>query len=179
MTRGEKLEFEEVVKQRRSIRSYTGEEIGKDEIYELLKIGHAAPSAGNLQARDFIIVNSHETKTRLKKAAYGQKFIEDSSWVIVVCANEERSAKRYGDRGRELYSVQDASAAVENILLAVTDKGLGAVWVGAFDEEWVANILDIPDGVRPVAMIPIGHPDKISKEPPKMDVEELTHEGSW
>ncbi len=173
------MEFEKVVEDRRSIRSYTDEKIGKEEIYDLLNIGHMAPSAGNLQARDFIIVNSHETKTRLKKAGYGQKFIEDAEWVIVVCANEERSAKKYGDRGRQLYSVQDASAAVENILLAVTDKDLGAVWVGAFDEEWVSNILDIPDGVRPVAMIPIGHPDKISKEPPKMDVKELTHEESW
>lgn len=173
------MEFEEVVKERRSVRQFTTEEVDKEVIYDILELGHKAPSAGNLQARDFILINSPTTKKKLKKAAYGQEFVKECPWVIVVCANKERSAKRYGDRGRSLYSIQDASAAVENILLAVTDRGLGAVWVGAFDEGGVSNILDIPDEVRPVALIPIGHPKSKPNVPKKMDVEKITHEGKW
>ncbi|MEF8875056.1 MAG: nitroreductase family protein [Candidatus Thermoplasmatota archaeon] len=173
------MEFKEVVEKRRSVRSFTGEEIPKEEILEIIEIGHMAPSAGNRQARDFIVVKDEKEKGRLVENAYGQSFIEEAPWVVVVCANKERSAERYGKRGRELYSIQDASAAVQNMLLAVVDKGYAAVWIGAFDEEKTANQLDIPGGVRPVALIPIGVPAESPKEPPKMDIEELVHRGSW
>ncbi|MFP4001774.1 MAG: nitroreductase family protein, partial [Thermoplasmata archaeon] len=96
-----------------------------------------------------------------------------------VCANKERSGERYGERGRNLYSIQDATAAVENMLLAVEDKGYGAVWVGAFEEEKVSEQLGIPKDVRPVTILPIGHPKNIPDKPNKMSAEELTHRGHW
>lgn len=173
------MEFREATKKRRSVRSFREEDIPEKEILNMIEIGHMAPSAGNRQARDFIIVGEEEEKERLVENAYGQSFIAEASWVVVVCANEERSAERYGKRGRELYSIQDATAAVQNMLLAVVDKGYAAVWIGAFDEKKVAEQLEIPKGVRPVAMIPIGVPAKDPKEPPKMDIEELIHRGGW
>jgi len=173
------MDFMKVVESRRSVRSFENKEIPEDEIEEIIEIGHMAPSAGNRQARDFIIIKDEEEKDRLVENAYGQSFIAEASWIVVVCANKERSAERYGDRGRELYSVQDATAAVENMLLAVVDKGYGAVWIGAFDEEKVVDQLDIPEGVRPVAMIPIGYPSNVPEEPDKMNADELTHRGRW
>ncbi len=173
------MEFKEVAQRRRSVRSYTGEKIPKEDIKEIIRIGHMAPSAGNRQARDFIIVQDEEEKEKLVENAYGQSFIGDAPWVIVICANKERSAERYGERGRELYSIQDATAAVENMLLAVVDMGYSSCWIGAFDESKVADQLNIPEGVRPVALLTIAHSAQKPKEPEKINAEELTHYGRW
>lgn len=173
------MEFRKVAEKRRSIRSFTDEDIPEDDIKEIIKTGHMAPSAGNLQARDFIIVSDEKEREKLSENAYGQKFVRKAPWDIVVCANKKRSGKKYGERGEGLYSIQDATAAVENMLLAVVDKGYGAVWVGAFDEEKVSSQLGIPDHVRPVAIIPIGHPAKEPGKPNKMSAEELTHRDGW
>jgi len=173
------MEFQEVVKKRRSIRKFKDKSIPEKEIKEIIEIGHMAPSAGNLQARDFIVVGDEKEKNKLSENAYGQKFIAEAPWVIVVCANKERSETRYGDRGRYLYSIQDATASVQNMLLAIVDKGYASVWVGAFDEEKVSDQLNIPEGVRPVAIIPIGYPAKSPKKPSKMNYEEITHYKRW
>lgn len=173
------MEFKEAAEKRRSVRSFRSKKIPEEDILEILEIGHKAPSAGNRQARDFILIRDEEEKERLVKNAYGQSFIAEAPWVVVICANKDRSGERYGKRGRKLYSIQDATAAVENMLLAVVDKGYGAVWIGAFDEKKVEEQLGIPDGVRPIALLPIGVPENIPEEPPKMDIEEILHREGW
>ncbi len=173
------MKFKEVAKKRRSVRSFKQKNIPKKEIEEIIEIGHMAPSAGNRQARDFILISDEEQKQKLVNNAYNQSFIAEAPWVVVVCANKKRSEERYGERGKDLYSIQDASAAVENMLLAVVDKGYGSVWVGAFEEEKVSDQLGIPDGVRPITIMPIGYPDEDPDAPSKMESEELIHEGDW
>ncbi|MFO8110848.1 MAG: nitroreductase family protein [Thermoplasmata archaeon] len=173
------MDFNEVVKRRRSVRKFTREDVTRKKVEKIVDIGHAAPSAGNLQARDFILVRKQETKEKLVECAYGQSFIADAPWVVVVCANKKRSAEKYGKRGRELYAIQDATAAVENILLAVTNEGLASVWVGAFEDGCVSSVLNIPEKVRPIALLPIGHPGAESAEPSKIRTEDLIHEEEW
>ncbi len=173
------MEFKKVVEKRRSVRSYTEDDIPKEDIEEIIRIGHSAPSAGNRQARDFIIVKDEKEKEKLVENAYGQSFIGEAPWAIVICANKERSSERYGERGRELYSIQDATAAIENMLLAAVDMGYSSCWIGAFDEAKVAEQFNIPEGVRPIALLPIGHAAQEPRKPEKMDAEELTHHGRW
>ncbi len=173
------MDFEEIVEKRRSIRKFAPKDVHIEMIKKIIDIGHMAPSAGNLQARDFILIRKNNIKEELVQCALGQSFIGEAPWVIVVCANKARSAKKYGERGRELYSVQDATAAVENMLLAITGQGLGSVWVGAFDESKVSELLSIPEGVRPVAILPIGYPDSKPSKPRKIETEELIHEEGW
>ena len=83
--------------------------------------------------------------TELAAAAYGQAFVAQAPLAIVVCADAEQSAGRYGQRGRELYCLQDTAAAIEHILLAAVALGLGGCWVGAFDEDQAASALDLPE----------------------------------
>lgn len=116
-----------------------------------------APSAGNIQPWEFIVVRKPEVKRELSEAAGDQKFIEKAPVVIVVCANAVRSSKRYGSRGTDLYCIQDTAAATQNMMLAAHALGLASCWVGAFDEEEARKVLNIPVGVRPVAIVPIGH----------------------
>jgi len=109
----------EAIKGRRSIRAYKPDPIPEELLNKILEAAQWAPSAGNRQARDFIIVKAPEMKRRLCRAALGQCFIEEAPVDVVVCANEERSASRYGERGRRLYCLLDAAASVQNILPAV------------------------------------------------------------
>ena len=161
-----------------SIRRFKSDPVPDDVIKLILKAGNSAPSAGNLQARDFIVVKDENTKLKLAKAALRQMFIAEAPVVIVVCANYPRSMRIYGERGK-LYAEQDATAAIENILLAVHMLGLGAVWVGAFDETEVSNILEIPSHARPMAIIPIGYPAEKPERRPRYPIEYLTHWERW
>jgi nitroreductase len=148
----------EAITRRRSIRAFKSQDVPKDIVKKLLEAGRWAPSAGNIQPWEFIVVRKPGVKRRLVEAALGQAFIEEASLVIVVCANEDRSAEGYGVRGRSLYCIQDTSAAVQNILLAAYSLGLGTCWIGAFNEDEAREVLRIPAGIRPVVIIPVGYP---------------------
>ncbi len=143
---------------RQSVRRFTSAEVSASTVHKILETAIRAPSAGNRQPWHFVVVRKAEVKQALARAAYRQDFVAAAPVVIVVCADPERSAMRYGDRGRELYCLQDTAAATEHILLAVTALGLGCCWVGAFDEKAAARALPLPGHLRPVAIVPIGQP---------------------
>lgn len=168
----------EAIKDRRSIRKFKDRAVGKEIIEELLNAAQTAPSAGNLQARDFVVVFNKVTKQKLTKAALGQSFIEQAPVAIVVIANTERSSRVYKSRG-ELYAVQDATASVQNLLLAAHSKGLATCWVGAFDESAVGEILGLPKKTRPIAIIPVGYADEAPAAPPRMGLEKVVHWETW
>jgi nitroreductase len=157
----------EAIKTRRSIRSFADKPVPKELVEEIIEMGRAAPSAGNRQARDFFVVTDMDTKVRIVEAALGQDFIAQAPFVIVVCANEERIVNPYRERGIELYCIQDASAAVQNMLLALHARGLACCWIGAFNERAVSGIISLPSHLRPVAILPIGYPAEGGREPPK------------
>ena len=148
----------EAIKGRRSIRAFKSEDVPPEIVEKLIDAARWAPSAGNIQPWEFIIVRNPEIKRNLAKAALNQSFVEEAPVVIVVCADEVRSSQGYGVRGKTLYCIQDTAAATQNIHLAAYSLGLGTCWVGAFNEEEARKILEIPEGVRPVAIIPVGYP---------------------
>jgi nitroreductase len=165
----------ETIKGRRSIRAYRDIEVPQEIVEKLIEAARWAPSAGNIQPWEFIIVRNPETKRRLAEAALGQSFIEEAPVVIVVCADEERSARGYGTRGRTLYCIQDTAAAIQNIHLAACALGLGTCWVGAFKEDEAREILNIPGGVRPVAIIPVGYPAESPSPRSRRPLKEIIH----
>ncbi len=172
------MECIETIKGRRSVRRFKAKPVGKEMIEELLDAARMAPSAGNLQARDFIVISNKITKQKLKEAALGQSFIEQAPIVIVAVANIERSSRVYKTRG-ELYAIQDATASVENILLSACSMGLAACWVGAFDENAVSELLSIPHKTKPIAIIPVGYADEEPVAPPRMGLDKVVHWETW
>jgi len=172
------MEVVEAIKTRRSVRSFQKKDVEDKVIREIIELGNLAPSAGNLQPRDFIVVKEKEVKESLAQAALNQRFIAEAPVVIVVCANVKRSYP-YGRRGVDLYCIQDSAAAIENMLLAIVDKGLSCCWVGAFDENAVSKILNLPDHVRPVALLPIGSSDVKNRPTSRIDINELIHYEKW
>ena len=147
-----------LIRRRFSCRRYGPGPVRRETLEALIEAATWAPSGGNLQPWRFVVVLSAGLRRALAGAAYGQSFVAAAPAVFVVCAVPEESARHYGPRGRDLYCIQDTAAATENLLLAATDLGLGACWVGAFDERAVAQGLDLPDGWRPVALVAVGSP---------------------
>jgi nitroreductase len=162
-----------VIKGRRSVRDFLTKEIPEELINELVEALIWAPSAGNLQARRFIFVKNPEIKKKLARAALGQSFIAEAPLVLVGCADLERIARRYGSRGMNLYVIQDVSASIMQLMLFAHEKGLGTVWVGAFDEKAVSDILHLPSHLRPVAIVPVGYPARIPPPPPRRPLKDL------
>ncbi len=169
------LDLFEAIRIRRSTRAFSDEEVPETEVEKLLDAARLAPSAGNIQPWEFVVVREAETKRRLAEAALDQYFIAEAPVVIVVCADEDRSARGYGSRGVNLYCIQDTAAAIENILLAACALGLGACWVGAFRELEVRRILNVPLGVRPVAIIPVGRPAERPRVRHERPLREMIH----
>jgi len=172
------MDLKDTIQQRYSVRSFSDKKIPLDLVHEMIKFANLAPSAGNLQAREFIIVDDIEIKKRLSYAALNQEFIVEAPVNIVVCANLNRISP-YGIRGIDLYCIQDSAAAVEHILLLAVDNGLGTCWVGAFDEVEVSKILNLPSYVRPVAIITIGYPRGKADLTSRINTKALTHYNGW
>ena len=169
------LEFFEVLKLRRSTRAFMDERVSEEDIVKLLEAARLAPSAGNIQPWSFVVVRDIDTKKRLAEAALNQFFINEAPVVIVVCADPDRSKQRYGSRGVNLFCIQDTAAAIQNLLLAVVDLGLGACWVVAFQEDMVKATLWIPENLRPVAIVPVGRPAEKPNLPFRRPLEEIVH----
>jgi nitroreductase len=151
------IDFWEVIKRRKSSRSFDrSKDVSENDIKKLLEAANCAPSAGAIYPTEFKVIRDQEVKNLLAKAAFGQYFIAEAPVVIVVIADIEKSAAKYGKRGRNLYAIQDAAAATENLLLAATALDLGTCWVGAFDEDEVSKILKLEKSQRPLAIIPVG-----------------------
>lgn len=172
------MDIVECIEGRTSIRVFKTDPVDEEVVDEALRLANLAPSAGNLQARDFVVVRALTTKKALMDAAYGQDFVRSAPVVVVCCADLER-IKHYGDRGRALYCLQDVAAAIENMMLYLHSKGLGSVWVGAFDERKAAETLGLPEHVRPVAIVPIGFPAEKGVRRGRAQQSQIVHREKW
>lgn len=160
---------------RRSVRSFLDKEVEQEKVEKILNAAINAPSAGNIQPWEFVIVKEKETKEKISEAALGQSFVAEAPVVVVVCADTEKSASRYGERGRDLYCIQDCATATQNLMLAAHALDLGTVWVGAFDENSLKKILNLPENIRPLAIIPVGYPAEKPSGPERTKLEEVVH----
>jgi len=149
---------------RGSVRKFKHDSVPASDVERILEAGFSAPSAGNRQPWRVVVVQNESTRSRLSRAAYDQRFIAEAPVVLVVCAVPAESAARYQERGRTLYVLQDTAALTENVLLAAHIMGYGACWVGAFDEGLVRDAVNVPDEMRPVAILPIGKPARSAPE---------------
>jgi nitroreductase len=169
------LDVFEAIKGRRSVRAFTDKPVSDEDVMTILDAARQAPSAGNLQPWEFIVVRDAEIKKELAKAALDQTHIEEASVVIVVCADKSRSSRIYGSRGSTLYCIQDTAAAIQNLHLAAYALGLSTCWVGAFNEAEARKLLNTPLNVRPVAIIPVGYPAEKPKQRQRRQLTEIVH----
>jgi len=142
----------QLILSRRSIRKYSDEPVAASDVQVLLEAAMAAPSAADIKPWHFVVITDRQKLDKLADAHPYGKMLFRAPLCISVCGDTTMSAD---------YWVQDCSAATENLLLAATALGLGAVWLGVHpDSERVAavrRILDIPESVIPLNLVSIGH----------------------
>ncbi len=169
------MDFFETVKERHSIRAYKAQAVETEKLQQIFQAINRAPSAGNLQAYEVYQIDDADRKSALASAAYDQEFLTQAPLVLVFCAHAARSEVRYAERGTDLYCVQDATIACTFAMLAATALELSTVWVGAFDEDAVREIIGAPQAHRPVAMLPVGYPAAGPRNRPRRSLDELIH----
>ena len=169
----------EAIKTRRSIRRFLEKPVPRDLIFEVVDAGRLAPSAGNLQNWKFIAVFDEARKKEIAEACMGQYWMEKATVHIVIVSEPTIAKRYYGVRGERLYSTQNCAAAAENMLIAANALGLGACWVGAFDEDRVKNATSTPPEYRPQVIVVLGYADEQPKMPSKHPIEIVSWVNKW
>lgn len=167
------------IKTRRSIRKFLSKDVEWDKVGEIVEAGKSAPSSGNIQNWKFIIVLDPSTRSQVAEVCLQQHWMAKAPVQIIICAETEKAKRFYGIRGERLYSVQNCAAAVQNMLIAAHALGLGACWVGAFDEDKLQSILGIPEFARPQAVIPVGYADGFPDAPMQYSLENVVFLEGW
>ncbi|MEJ2687020.1 MAG: nitroreductase family protein [Gammaproteobacteria bacterium] len=155
-------DFFETVRRRHSIRRYQPDmPVETEKLHAVLEMASAAPSAGDLQAYHIVAVQDQMLRDGLRAAAENQEFISEAPVCLVFCADPQRSARKFGERGETLYAVQDATIAAAYAQLAVVAAGMGSTWVGYFDEGRVRELLKLAPDLTPVALLSLGYPAEL------------------
>ncbi|MFQ6053595.1 MAG: nitroreductase family protein [Candidatus Bathyarchaeia archaeon] len=166
------MEFLELVRKRRSIRRYKSDPVPQWKLEYILEAARLAPSWGNRQCWRFIVVADEERR----RAVTTREWQAEAPLVIVGCAYPSLSGSRFGQQ----YYMLDMGIAMEHMVLAAAEKGLGTCWIGGqFDEEAVKRVLGIPEDVRVVALTPLGYPAETPRPKGRKKTEEIVSYERW
>lgn len=171
------MHFNQLLRERYSVREYKQQKVSKALLMEILEAGHMAPSAVNKQPWKFIIVSEDDNLSRLKEA-YGREWFQNISQAIVICGEHSESWKRSFD-GKDHCDI-DVAIAVDHMTIRATELGLGTCWVCNFDPVKVKEVLNLPEGVEPVVVLPFGYP--LENKPPqkkRKPLESIVFEGEY
>lgn len=163
------MDIYEAIEKRRSVRSYKNKEINDAVLNKILEAARLAPSAHNAQEYKLIIVKDGQKKQQLAKAGSYQKFISQAPIIIVGVA---LNPKLDPDSESPFYAI-NLAIAFDHITLVAAAEGLGTCWIGAFNQEEVKKILDIPEKYKVVALMPIGFPDDKPKSKSRKSLKDL------
>ena len=180
------MEFTDVIKARSSVREYSDRPVEADTITAVLECARLAPSWANKQCWRFIVITNKDTIEYIAKSSIINRWLKTAPVLIVACADPVESDSH---NSLEYYTV-DVSIAVDHLILAATDRGLGTCWVAGFNEEKIKELLEIPKRIRIVALTPLGYPaDKkglveqitktLLKAKKRKSLDEIVHYEQW
>lgn len=196
------MKVEEAIKKRYSCRSYSDKPVDKKIILELLELANWAPSASNKQNRQFVVITNQEDRRWLAEMN-NQGHLAEAPVVILVTTRvnpyfkdkedylkglaewEMRASGEINEFEKMMtkWGICDAAAAVENLVLAATERGLATCWLGIMDFEGIKKKINLPMDIEPVCLITLGYPASV---PPsgtsarqRKKIEELVHWGKW
>lgn len=165
----------EAIRSRRSVRNYLGKPLPPELIEELLRAAMSAPSAGNQQPWQFLVINDRRILDSIIGVNPNARMCKEAQAAILVC----------GDIAKEKYPgfwVQDCSAATQNILLAAHELGLGAVWTGIHPiperVDGFRQLFKLPDDIIPLCLVPLGFPTKETTSVDRFQMERV-HHNTW
>jgi len=165
----------EVINKRRSVRSYMDKPVERDKIQRLLEAARLAPSASNRQEWRFVVVTDKKRRAALAEAANNQAFVAQAPVVIAACAEHDGHVMRCG---QACYPI-DVAIAVDHMTLQAVAEGLGTCWIGAFYEDQVKQILDIPEEIRVVQLLTVGYAAGSPNPRARLPLQRIVHWETW
>lgn len=166
-----------VIHGRKSVRHFLDKPVSKEDLTTIMKAGMAAPSGHNTQPWQFIAIEDRETMKTLRQELEWATGLDQSPAAIVVCGDMSKVDKRNPE-----FWITDTSAATQNILLAIEGMGLGGVWCtlypGKERMEYAREVLDLPEHIMPLCIIPLGYPTGVEQAKDKFKSENI-HWEKW
>jgi nitroreductase len=171
------MDLDKTIKKRHSVRKFKSKKPDWRMIIEAIDLAKNSPYAGNIPTIKFLLIDDKDKIDKISKACQ-QSFIKQVKYIVVICNDKENLIKSYEDRG-EKYGKQQAGAVIQNLLLKITDLGLATCWVGAFSDNQIKKILDIPKNIDVEALLPIGYEMGKSEPKSKPDLDNILFFNTW
>ncbi|OQX95250.1 nitroreductase [candidate division KSB1 bacterium 4572_119] len=169
------MSFSELIKKRYSVRAYKSQPVEDEKLRQVLEAANLAPTAANRQPFQIIVVKTKGREEELKQI-YPRDWFSQAPMVICVCALPDQAWSR---RDGKNYADVDATIAMDHLILAAAELGLGTCWIAAFDPDATRKILQLPEDVEPVAFTPLGYPDDSLGKKKRKDLSELVRYEKW
>ncbi|MEM4675914.1 MAG: nitroreductase family protein, partial [Nitrososphaerota archaeon] len=163
------------IKGRRSIRKYAPTPVARELIEKVVDAGRWAPSSGNTQPVEVVVVTDPEKRAIMADVSGYAKYLKEAPVALVVCINLSRARSRYGELGVTYFAPLDAAVAIQNMMLAAYSLGLGTCWDSVFDKNKVRELIELPENLEPFAIIALGYPSENPNPPPRRPLKEILH----
>lgn len=170
------MEFADLIAARYSVRAYKSDPVEDEKLQAVLNAARLAPTACNKQPMRFVVIHTVGKQQELKRI-YGAEWFTQPPIVICVCAIASEAWVRGSDS--KVHDQIDAAIAMDHLILAAANEGLGTCWICAFDPSAAREVLGLPDGVEPIAFTPLGYPADSPRAKTRKCVEELVRYERW
>lgn len=170
------MEFAELIRTRYSVRAYKSDPVDDGKLEAVLNAARMAPTACNNQPFRLVVVHTAGKQQELKRI-YGAEWFSQAPIVICICAVASEAWTRRSDS--KVHDQIDAAIAMDHMILAAANEGLGTCWICAFDPSAAREILGLPDGVEPVAFTPLGYAADAAREKTRRCLDELVKYERW
>ena len=169
------MNFNELIKKRYSVRAYKSDCVEEEKLQQVLEAARLAPTAANRQPFQFIVIHTKGKEAELKRI-YEPDWFTQPPLVICVCATPAQAWSRIDKKN---YAEVDATIAMDHLILAAADLGLGTCWIAAFNPTAAREVLALPDNVEPVAFTPLGYPADEPREKRRKTISQLVRYERW
>ena len=172
------MDAREAIVTRRSVRGYNSKSLGISTIEEIIDAGRYAPSSGNVQTWNVIVVTDEKMRDNIANISMKQSWISQAPVLLVVCSDKTMLKSYYGEKA-DKYCIQNVVAAVENMLIRANSLGVSSCWVDTFENNALKRHLKIPDEITPEIIITLGYSDEKSLAHLKTDLNKIVYFDSW
>lgn len=170
------MEFSELIQQRYSVRAYRSDPIKEDKLKQVLEAARVAPTAANRQPFQIIVIQTAGREEQLRRI-YDREWFTQAPTVLCVCGIPDQGWVRGHDNKN--YTYVDVAIAMDHMVLAATDLGLGTCWIAAFDPQAAREVLELPQGVEPIVFSPLGFPADQRRTKERKALSDLVRYERW
>jgi nitroreductase len=148
------MNFSELIKTRYSVRAYKSDPVEEEKLRQVLEAAQLAPTAANRQPFQLIVIHTAGCEPELRRI-YPRAWFTQAPLIVCICGIPAKGWVRLDGKN---YTDVDVAIAMDHLVLAATDLGLGTCWIAAFDPAAACQVLGLPEGVDPIAFTPLGYP---------------------